>query len=134
MDKEYLIKSQESIDEKINRRNLEIINITNDLKELAEINAEINKMVGEQGEQLNYINQNIENSEINIDNGLNELSKAFNYSKTTLATTVFGCIIGGAIGGPIGAASGMKVGGAIGLGAGGAVFGGSIGYISQNFK
>jgi len=85
----------------INERNKEISKITNELNELSDIQDIILKMTLEQEEQLDNIDNNLEITNNNLNNGINLLEEASKY-KNTVTSTICGSAIGCVLGGPLG--------------------------------
>ena len=85
-------------DELINQRNKKIHKITNELNDLSDIQDIILKMTLKQDECLDNINNNLEISNNNLNNGINLLEEASKYKNTVIYTqcgSVIGCVIGG---------------------------------------
>ncbi len=124
-------------EEIIIERHKEIQNLEQELMDISEIMHTLNVMVSEQSEPINTIEQQIEDSVVNVEEGVVSLEHAEEIqvkTRRTKVATVTGAVAGGVLlGGVGGLAFGIipgLVGGGIGT-AGGAVTGAVTGFVSQ---
>ncbi|KAL0116899.1 hypothetical protein PUN28_010045 [Cardiocondyla obscurior] len=87
-----------------------------EIQQLHELFIEFNKVVHDQKEMINNMEDNIEESRININEGATYLKKASAYK--VAAYPLAGAMLGTCIGGPIGLLAGMKIGGLAAVGCG----------------
>lgn len=114
-------------------------NLHNDLKDLNEIIICFNTTVKQQGEQIKLIQDNIEETHINVKQGTHELKNAEKMSGFTnivIGSTIGGLIVGGPIGGLIGLKAGAVVGtiGCVGGLIIGATTGGYVGKVISKIE
>jgi len=109
----------------------DLTKVNEDLKILQEIFSDFQLITMEQDEKLNTIEQNVDDSQKNVESGKNDLFKAANYKYALIP--VVGAVVGTAVLGPVGLILGIKIGGVIvlglTLGSVGAVSGGGIGFL-----
>jgi len=66
----------------IEEQNQDIKNIESDLQALNELFVDVNNLVGEQGEQLNVVEDHVISSDIQVQKGTEELTVAAKYQKS----------------------------------------------------
>ncbi|EZA60598.1 hypothetical protein DMN91_000947 [Ooceraea biroi] len=87
-----------------------------DMQQLHELFIEFNKVVHDHKEMVDNMVTNVEEAQVNVDEGARFLVKASRYK--VAAYPIAGAMIGTCIGGPIGLIAGMKIGGLAALGCG----------------
>ncbi|XP_017753473.1 PREDICTED: syntaxin-17 isoform X2 [Eufriesea mexicana] len=87
-----------------------------DIHQLHQLYVDFNKLVDDQKELVNTAEDDIEESNINVDQGEKFLKKASRYNVALYPLT--GAVLGTCIGGPIGLIAGLKIGGLTALGCG----------------
>ncbi|KAJ8674007.1 hypothetical protein QAD02_005269 [Eretmocerus hayati] len=87
-----------------------------DLQDLQTLFVDFNKMVHEQGELVNRVEDNVEETQHNVSNGLKHLQQASKYK--VVAYPLVGALLGTCLGGPVGFLAGMKFGGLTAVGGG----------------
>ena len=95
----------------VNEYNQEVAKIESEIVDLNECMLYVSQMIGEQGNQLDAVSDNIEYTEINVDRAVQDLAVAENKVKKTRA--IFrdvGIIASGVIIGSVGLAAGPVVG------------------------
>ncbi|XP_015604453.1 syntaxin-17 [Cephus cinctus] len=90
--------------------------LQNDMHQLHQLFIDFNKIVKEQKEHVNEIENNVEVAEVNVEKGTKFLEKAAKYK--VAAYPLAGALIGTCVGGPIGLIAGIKLGGLTALGCG----------------
>lgn len=91
-------------------------NLQEDIHQLQELFLEFNKIVDDQKESVNAVENIIEETNVNVEEGEKFLSKAARYK--VAAYPLVGALLGTCIGGPVGLIAGVKVGGLAALGCG----------------
>ena len=81
------LKEQYYDDDEFNKKLLEereqdIITISNDINMVNTIFSDLGKLVAEQQENIDDIENNINNSKTNTEDGVNQIKKASNYQKS----------------------------------------------------
>ena len=66
----------------LEEREQDIISISNDINKVNTIFSDLGKSVVEQQENIDDIENNINNSKTNTEDGVHQLEKAFNYQKS----------------------------------------------------
>ncbi|KAG5325017.1 STX17 protein, partial [Pseudoatta argentina] len=87
-----------------------------DIQQLHELFTEFNKVVHDQKEMVDNMEDNIEETQTNVNEGAKYLQKAAAYK--VAAYPLAGAMIGTCIGGPIGLIAGLKIGGLAAVGCG----------------
>ncbi|XP_068966596.1 syntaxin-17 [Bombus flavifrons] len=87
-----------------------------DIHQLHQLFLDFNKIVDDQKEVVNAVEDNIEVTNVNVTEGEKFLQKAARYKVTMYPLA--GAVIGTCIGGPVGLLAGLKVGGLTALGCG----------------
>ncbi|XP_029172504.1 syntaxin-17 isoform X2 [Nylanderia fulva] len=87
-----------------------------EIQQLHELFAEFNKIVHDQKEMVDNMEENIEETQINVNEGKRHLEIASKYK--VAAYPIAGAMLGTCIGGPIGLLAGMKIGGLAALSCG----------------
>ncbi|KYN04366.1 PREDICTED: syntaxin-17 [Cyphomyrmex costatus] len=87
-----------------------------DIQQLHELFTEFNKVVHDQKEMVDNMEDNIEDAQINVNEGAKHLQKASAYK--VAAYPLAGAMLGTCIGGPIGLIAGLKIGGLAAVGCG----------------
>ncbi|KMQ88129.1 syntaxin-17 isoform x2 [Lasius niger] len=87
-----------------------------EIQQLHELFAEFNKVVHHQKEMVDNMEENIEETQINVNEGTRYLEVASKYK--VAAYPIAGAMLGTCIGGPIGLLAGMKIGGLAALSCG----------------
>ncbi|XP_011697954.1 PREDICTED: syntaxin-17 [Wasmannia auropunctata] len=87
-----------------------------EIQQLHELFTEFNKVVHDQKEMVNNMEDNIEETQINVNEGARYLQKASAYK--VAAYPLAGAMLGTCIGGPIGLLAGLKIGGLAAVGCG----------------
>ncbi|XP_012537934.2 syntaxin-17 isoform X2 [Monomorium pharaonis] len=87
-----------------------------EIQQLHELFAEFNKVVHDQKEMVDNMEDNIEETQINVNEGTRYLQKASAYK--VAAYPIAGAMLGTCIGGPIGLIAGLKFGGLAAVGCG----------------
>lgn len=87
-----------------------------EIQQLHELFVEFNKVVHDQKEMVNNMEDNIEETQINVNEGARYLQKASAYK--VAAYPLAGAMIGTCLGGPIGLIAGLKIGGLAAMGCG----------------
>ncbi|XP_035728674.1 syntaxin-17-like [Vespa mandarinia] len=90
--------------------------LQDDICQLHQLFTDFNKIVHDQKESANNIENNIEETQINVNEGTKFLVKASKYKAVTYPLA--GALIGTCVGGPIGLFAGLKIGGLTALGCG----------------
>lgn len=91
-------------------------NLQDDMHQLHQLFIDFNKIVHDQKESANSIENNIAEAQINVDEGAQFLVKASKYK--AVAYPLAGALLGTCVGGPIGLLAGLKIGGLTALGCG----------------
>jgi len=77
------LKELDEVDNRlIEEQNQDIKNIESDLQALNELFVDVNNLVGEQGEQLNVVEDHVISSDIQVQKGTEELTVAAKYQKS----------------------------------------------------
>ncbi|GAB1863926.1 Syntaxin-17 [Camponotus japonicus] len=87
-----------------------------EIQQLHELFTEFNKIVHHQKEMVDNIEENVEETQINVNEGTRYLGIASKYK--VAAYPIAGAMLGTCIGGPIGLLAGMKIGGLAALSCG----------------
>ncbi|XP_011861910.1 PREDICTED: syntaxin-17 [Vollenhovia emeryi] len=87
-----------------------------EIHQLHELFVEFNKVVHDQKEMVDNMEDNIEETERNVNEGARQLQKASAYK--VAAYPIAGALLGTCIGGPIGLLAGLKIGGLAAVGCG----------------
>ncbi|XP_071560998.1 syntaxin-17 isoform X2 [Temnothorax nylanderi] len=87
-----------------------------EIQQLHELFVEFNKVVHDQKEMVDNMEDNIEETQINVNEGAKYLQKASRYK--VAAYPLAGAMLGTCIGGPIGLLAGLKIGGLAAVGCG----------------
>ncbi|XP_077260700.1 syntaxin 17 [Temnothorax americanus] len=87
-----------------------------EIQQLHELFVEFNKVVHDQKEMVDNMENNIEETQINVNEGAKYLQKASRYK--VAAYPLAGAMLGTCIGGPIGLLAGLKIGGLAAVGCG----------------
>ena len=123
------IKSFEDIDyDNINSTTFDYAKLRMDANILKETFQDVNILTEQSNEQFFHIDNTIENSLSNVNNGTKNIVRAHTYNKksiiikTIIATTIAGVVIGG----PVGAGVSAGIGASIGIITGGALIIGSV--------
>ncbi|CAL7935499.1 unnamed protein product [Xylocopa violacea] len=87
-----------------------------DIHQLHQLFTDFNKVVDDQKELVNTVEDNIEETNINVKQGEKFLVKAMRYKAAMYPLA--GAVLGTCIGGPVGLVAGLKVGGLTALGCG----------------
>lgn len=87
-----------------------------EIQQLHELFVEFNKVVHDQKEMVDNMEDNIEETQINVKEGARYLQKASAYK--VAAYPLAGAMLGTCIGGPIGLLAGLKIGGLAAVGCG----------------
>ncbi|XP_020278941.1 syntaxin-17 [Pseudomyrmex gracilis] len=96
---------------------LEVWNsLQEEIQQLHELFIEFNKVVHDQKEMVENIEDNIEETQINVTQGEKYLQKASKYKAA--AYPIAGAVLGTCIGGPLGLLAGIKIGGLAALSCG----------------
>ncbi|XP_015182082.1 PREDICTED: syntaxin-17 isoform X2 [Polistes dominula] len=90
--------------------------LQDDITQLHQLFTDFNKIVHDQKESATHIETNIEETQINVNEGAKFLVTASRYKAVTYPLA--GAIIGTCVGGPIGLFAGLKIGGLTALGCG----------------
>ncbi|XP_014222932.1 syntaxin-17 [Trichogramma pretiosum] len=90
--------------------------LQNDLQELQHLFLDFNKLVHEQAESVDKIEDFVEESQINIKEGNKNLQQAAKYK--LVGYPIAGALLGTCLGGPVGLAVGLKLGGLAAIGGG----------------
>lgn len=93
-----------------------VVNLENDIEDLHGIYVNLNEMVVEQGETIDQIETNVEETQENVNNGLQHLVTASRLKKASYPLT--GALLGSLVGGPIGFVAGFKIASAAALSCG----------------
>ncbi|KZC04907.1 PREDICTED: syntaxin-17 [Dufourea novaeangliae] len=91
-------------------------NLQGDINQLHELFVDFNNVVNDQKELVNKVEDNIEETSINVKQGEKFLVKAARYKASMYPLT--GAVIGTCVGGPVGLIAGLKVGGLAAIGCG----------------
>lgn len=91
-------------------------NLQDDMHQLHQLFIDFNKIVHDQKESANSIENNIAEAQSNVDEGAQFLVKASKYK--AVAYPLAGALLGTCVGGPIGLLAGLKIGGLTALGCG----------------
>ncbi|XP_046734307.1 syntaxin-17 [Diprion similis] len=90
--------------------------LQDDMIQLHQLFVDFNQLVDDQKEYVNRIDENVEETEVNVTEGTKFLEKAGKYK--TAAYPVAGALIGTCLGGPVGLIAGLKFGGLTAIGCG----------------
>lgn len=90
--------------------------LQDDIYQLHQLFTDFNKIVHDQKESATHIETNVEETQINVNEGAKFLVTASRYKAVTYPLA--GAIIGTCVGGPIGLFAGLKIGGLTALGCG----------------
>ncbi|MDP2438218.1 MAG: FYVE zinc finger domain-containing protein [archaeon] len=111
-------------DDIIRDQNTQIVALSQDTQQLNEVYQDYAQVMYDQGQQLEVAEQNVQQTQANVDEGVKTLlstTKSKKYAGLTLGSAIFGSVVGGAAGivlGPagivIGAIGGFAAGGAAG--------------------
>ena len=108
--------------------------ITNDLKNLHEMQTDLNEMIHSNTENLEYIDNNFQKSLDNIQHGENNLEDAVKHHNRTMKwkAMVFGGTMGAVVLGPVGAGAifGAQTASILLMSGAGLVLGGGLGKVA----
>lgn len=90
--------------------------LQNDMQQLHQLFVDFNRVLHDQGEHVNRIEDNVEEAQINVTQGTKFLERAAQYK--TAAYPLAGALLGSCIGGPVGLIAGLKLGGLTAIGCG----------------
>ncbi|XP_046469927.1 syntaxin-17 [Neodiprion pinetum] len=90
--------------------------LQDDMIQLHQLFVDFNQLVHDQKEFVNRIEENTEETEVNVTEGTKFLEKAGKYK--TAAYPIAGALIGTCLGGPVGLIAGLKFGGLTAIGCG----------------
>ncbi|XP_043683217.1 syntaxin-17 [Vespula pensylvanica] len=90
--------------------------LQDDIYQLHQLFTDFNKIVHDQKESVNNVENNIEETQSNVNEGTKFLEKASKYKAVTYPLA--GALIGTCVGGPVGLFAGLKIGGLTALGCG----------------
>lgn len=90
--------------------------LQNEIQQLHELFVEFNKIVEDQKELVNQVEEDVEETSINVVEGTKMLQKASRYK--VAAYPLAGAVLGTCLGGPIGLLAGIKIGGLAALSCG----------------
>lgn len=132
MDEEQLLLDNPNDNSKSEKDRLE--NITNDLKNLQEMQADLNELIHSNTENLEYIDNNFQKTLDNMQNGENNLEDAVKHHnrKMKWKAMVFGGTMGAVVLGPVGAGAifGAQTASILLMSGAGLVLGGGIGKVA----
>lgn len=94
----------------------DVVSLEKEFQDLSGIFKQVSQMVHEQAEPVARVAQNVEETEIAVEQGTSHLRTALKYQKA--AYPLMGAIIGTCVAGPLGMLAGMKTGGLLALGGG----------------
>jgi syntaxin 17 len=103
----------------------EFENLQNECQQISQLYQNVNTLVVEQAPMIEQIAENVEVTEIQVEEGTRQLQMALNYKKTIYP--LLGGFIGACMLGPVGLVAGLKAGSAAGL------CGGICGYAGGKF-
>ncbi|XP_048515675.1 syntaxin-17 isoform X2 [Athalia rosae] len=90
--------------------------LQDDMQQLHQLFVDFNQVVHDQREQVNRIEEDIEETEVNVIEGTRFLDKAARYK--TAVYPLAGALVGTCLGGPVGLVAGLKFGGLTAIGCG----------------
>lgn len=94
----------------------EFENLQREVEDLHLMFNQLSTEVHTQGEQIEVVTENVEETQVNVIEGERQLHKALKYKKAMYP--VCGALIGTCVGGPIGFIAGLKAGGLAAIGCG----------------
>lgn len=94
-------------------------------EQVSQLYQNVHELVTEQAPMVEAIAENVEETEIHVEEGTRQLAMALNYKKTIYP--LLGGFVGACLLGPVGLVAGLKVGGAA------SVCGGICGYAGGKF-
>lgn len=103
----------------------EFENLQSECEEVSQLYQNVHELVAEQAPMVEAIAENVEVTEIHVEEGTRQLAMALNYKKTIYP--LLGGFIGACVLGPVGLVAGLKAGGAA------SVCGGICGYAGGKF-
>lgn len=115
----------------ISKEKNEIKKLEKDFEDILEIHQDVNKLVEFNGNKINIIEDQVENTSLIVKNGNKDLKKTLILSRKYLPLKVgfISGIVGCTVLGPVGIAIGLPIVGSMGISVGGGILLGTIGGI-----
>lgn len=98
----------------------EVLQLERDFHDLSGVYKQVQTLVGQQAEPIAQVTENVESTQICVEQGTQHLRQALKYQKA--AYPLLGAVIGTCVAGPVGFLVGIKTGGLL------ALSGGVLGY------